>query len=145
MFSNDRNELRRVFFDCWKLKTEGRPLDAMQQRIADVIEQHPEYHALLQNESNLERDFDPAAGDTNPFLHMSMHIALAEQLATDRPPGIRLRHLQITQLTGSAHEAEHHMMQCLGEVLWQAQRNQRMPDENAYLDCLKSLSENFQA
>ena len=102
MFSNDRNELRRVFFDSWKLKTEGKPLDAMQQRIADVIAQHPEYHALLRDENNLDRDYDPAAGDTNPFLHMSMHIALAEQLGTDRPVGIRAFHVQLSQLSGSA-------------------------------------------
>ena len=139
MFSNDRNELRKVFFDSWKLKLEGKPLDAMQQRIADVIAQHPEYRTLLSNENNLDRDYDPAAGDSNPFLHMSMHIALAEQLSTDRPTGIRACHVQLTQFTGSAHEAEHRVMQCLSEALWQAQRHNRMPDENAYLDCIRRL------
>jgi hypothetical protein len=137
MFNNDRNELRKVFFDSWKLKLEGKPLDAMQQRIADIVAQHPEYHALLNDENNLERDYDPAAGESNPFLHMSMHIALAEQLGTDRPNGIRACHVQLTQLTGSAHEAEHRIMECLSEALWQAQRYNRMPDENAYLECIR--------
>jgi hypothetical protein len=137
MFSNDRNELRKVFFDSWKMKLEGKPLDAMQQRITDVIAQHPEYHALFRDENNLERDYDPAAGEGNPFLHMSMHIALAEQLGTDRPNGIRACHVQLTQIAGSAHEAEHRIMECLSEALWQAQRHNRMPDENAYLDCIR--------
>jgi Domain of unknown function (DUF1841) len=137
MFSNDRNELRKIFFDCWKLKLDDKPLDAMQQRITDVIAQHPEYHALLQNETNLERDFDPTTGESNPFLHMSMHIALAEQLGIDRPVGVRNFYARLTQLTGSAHEAEHRIMECLSEALWQAQRHNRVPDENAYLDCIR--------
>jgi len=137
MFSSDRNELRRVFFDSWNLQLEGKPLDAMQQRIADVIAQHPEYHALLNDVENLDRDYDPAAGEGNPFLHMSMHIALAEQLATDRPAGIRACHARLTQFTGSAHEAEHRIMECLSEALWLAQRHNRLPDENAYIDCIR--------
>ena len=142
MFSNDRNELRQVFFDCWKLRQDGQPLDALQQMIASVIEQHPEYHGLLEKHDNLDRDFHATDGESNPFLHMSMHIALIEQISTDRPPGIRDIHQQLTRSLVSAHEAEHRMMQCLSEVIWQAQRNNAMPDEAAYLSCLKNLVEN---
>ncbi len=142
MFSNDRNELRRVFFDCWKLKQDGKPLDALQQMIAGVIEQHPEYHGLLQSDDSIGRDYDPSQGETNPFLHMSMHIALIEQISTDRPAGIRDCHQRLTRSLGSVHEAEHRMMQCLSEAIWQAQRNNTAPDEAAYLACLRGLSEN---
>jgi hypothetical protein len=142
MFSNDRNELRKIFHDSWKSKQAGATLDALQQMIVGVIEQHPEYHQLLESVDNLNKDYDPAQGETNPFLHMSMHIALIEQISTNRPDGIRLYHQQLTQSLGSAHAAEHQMMACLSETIWQAQRNNTAPDEAAYLGCLKNLVEN---
>ncbi len=142
MFSSDRSELRGVFVECWQLQRDGKPLDPLQQMIVSVIEHHPEYHRLLEKRDNLDRDFDPGRGEGNPFLHMSMHIALIEQISTDRPPGIRDCYRRLTRSLGSAHEAEHRMMECLSEALWQAQRNQSMPDESAYLACLQKLSEN---
>ena len=142
MFSNDRTELRRIFHDCWKLKQQGQALDALQQMIVSVIEQHPEYHKLLENSDNLERDYNPAQGEANPFLHMSMHIALVEQISTNRPAGIRECHQKLTTSLSSPHEAEHRMMDCLSEAIWQAQRNNTMPDETAYLACLQNLFEN---
>lgn len=142
MFSNDRTELRKVFHDCWKLKQDGQALDALQQMVVAVIEQHPEYHALMEHADSLNRDYDPALGETNPFLHMSMHIALIEQISTNRPDGIRDRYQQLAKSLSSAHEAEHRMMECLSEAIWQAQRNQTIPDEAAYLACLKNISEN---
>lgn len=137
MFSNDRDQLRQVFFDCWKAKREGTPLDAMQQLIARIIEMHPEYHALLENPETLDRDYLPEHGETNPFLHMSMHIAIGEQVSTDRPAGIRECYHRLIEKIGRAHEAEHEMMECLAESLWQAQREQRMPDEITYLGCVE--------
>jgi hypothetical protein len=137
MFGNDRNQLRKVFYDCWQAKQSGAQLDAMQKMIARIIELHPEYHSLLQNPDALDRDYLPEHGETNPFLHMSMHIALGEQLAIDRPAGILSCYQTLTDKAGSAHEAEHEMMECLAEALWQAQRQQQMPDEAAYLDCIQ--------
>ena len=142
MFSNDRTELRRVFYDCWKLKQEGQALDALQQMIVSVIEHHPEYHRLLETTDSLDTDYLPAEGETNPFLHMSMHIALVEQISTNRPGGIRDCHQRLTRTLGSAHEAEHRMMECLSEAIWLAQRQNTVPDEAAYLECLKKLVEN---
>ena len=136
MFGNDRTQLRKLFFDCWRLHQQGAPMDAMQQTIAQIIGMHPEYHALLDNPDNLDKDYLPEQGETNPFLHMSMHIALHEQISTDRPAGISKAYQRLCEQTGSAHEAEHAMMECLGEALWKAQRNHQMPDEAAYLDCV---------
>ena len=139
MFSQDRNQMRKVFFDCWKAHREKAPMDAMQTIIAHIIELHPEYHKLLENEAALDKDYTPEHGETNPFLHMSMHIALHEQLSTDRPAGIKSVYQAIIMKQGSAHEAEHAMMECLGEALWLAQRNNAMPDETAYFECLRKL------
>ena len=140
MFNQDRNQMRKVFFDCWKAHQEKAPLDAMQKIIAHTIELHPEYHVLFENEAALDKDYTPEHGETNPFLHMSMHIALHEQISTDRPTGMKAVYQSIIMKQGSAHEAEHAMMECLGEALWLAQRNNTMPDEVAYFECLKKLS-----
>ena len=140
MFNQDRNQMRKVFFDCWKAHRENAPLDAMQKIITHVIELHPEYQTLLENEAALDKDYLPDQGEVNPFLHMSMHIALHEQISTDRPDGIKAQYQSIIKKQGSAHEAEHTMMDCLGEALWLAQRNNTMPDEVAYFDCLNKLT-----
>ena len=116
-----------------------RLLEPMEALIAEVIEIHPEYHALLAGDSEIvEHDFTPEDGRTNPFLHMGMHIALREQAGADRPPGVKSIYRQLTAQRGR-HDAEHAMMECLGGALWTAQRSQQSPDEDAYLGCLKKL------
>lgn len=139
MFSTDRNQLREVFFESWKTHLNGIPLDPMQQVIVRIIELHPEYHGLMENKAHLDKDYLPEQGETNPFLHMGMHIALHEQISTNRPEGITTIYQQLVTKFQSAHDAEHAMMDCLGEAMWQAQRDQKMPDEIAYLECLKKL------
>ena len=139
MFDPDRTKLRKVFYDSWKNRKTGTPMDAMQQVVANIVELHPEYHYLLEDEDAIDKDYTPEHGETNPFLHMSMHIALHEQISTNRPAGIADCYTQIINSIGSEHEAEHAMMECLGEALWTAQRNNTTPDEGTYLSCLRSI------
>ncbi|MFN3785260.1 MAG: DUF1841 family protein [Thiothrix sp.] len=136
MFGNDRGNLRRYYVQCWQKARNQQPLDALEQQIAQVIREHPEYHALLENEASLQRDWLPEDGQTNPFLHMSLHLGIREQVATNRPVGIAALYQQLCQCYGTL-AAEHRMMECLGESLWLAQRHNRAPDETAYLECLK--------
>ena len=127
MYGNDRTSLRRVFFDAWDKYRQSTPLTGIEQRLIEVILQHPEYHAVLENRDRyLDHDWSPDQGETNPFLHMSMHIALIEQISTDRPAGIRECHQKLTKSLGSPHQAEHRMMDCLSEAIWQAQRQNAM-------------------
>ncbi len=114
-------------------------MQPLERLIAGIIQQHPEYQPLLNSDNQLDKDFSGENGETNPYLHMGMHITLAEQLSTDRPPGIRELHQQITRQQGDPHAAEHQMMECLGLTLWEAQQQNRMPDETAYLKCLGKL------
>ncbi len=139
MFGQDRTALRRSFFQAWRKHRNGEALEPLEALIAQVIAMHPEYHALLEADEadQLDRDYLPELGQTNPFLHMAMHIAIHEQLASDRPAGIRSAYQQQLGTHGEAHAAEHRMMECLGEALWQAQRNGQPPDETAYLACLQ--------
>ncbi len=138
MFTQDRDQLRQFWVTAWKKHLRGEALDPLSQQVVEVIREHPEYHSLL-TEKAMQREFLPESGEVNPFLHMGMHLALREQTTTDRPSGIRHIFNQLTLQTGSAHEAEHRMMECLGEALWQAQRDQQPPNEAAYLQCLQAL------
>ena len=108
--------------------------------MAEVVTQHPEYHRWL-SEDDLERDWTPDDGGTNPYLHMGMHITLAEQLHSDRPAGLRQLYGAIAErVQGDLHEVEHQMMECLGQTLWEAQRSGRAPDEQAFMTCLRRLA-----
>ena len=134
-----RDEVRQVYLGVWHKIQQQLVLEPMEALIADVIEIHPEYHALLAASDDIkQQEFTPEQGQTNPFLHMGMHITLREQAGTDRPAGIRAIHQKLVSKNGT-HEAEHAMMECLGQTLWNAQRNNQPPDEAAYLDCLRKL------
>jgi len=132
--------MRQMFFQSWQKHEQKQTLSPLETVIVSIIELHPEYHVLIKNpDKNIDKDFTPEMGQTNPFLHMSMHIALHEQIATNRPDGIQTLYESLCQKFNGQHDAEHAMMECLGQALWEAQRNQQMPDEASYLQCLKDL------
>ncbi len=136
----DRSGLRRLYFAAWRKHRAGQPLEPLEDQIVTVIAQHPEYHALLEDEAEaVGRDFTPEAGQSNPFLHMGLHLAIREQSATDRPAGIAAVRAQLAERLGDPHEAEHRMLEQLGEALWLSQRTGQPPDETAYLDSLHRL------
>ena len=139
LFNQNRNQVRQVFFDAWKKKREGAPLEPMEVIISDVIGLHPEYQKYFEDsDANIDKDFPPENGETNPFLHMSLHIAIAEQRATNQPKVINEVFQALASKHGDAHEAEHDIMECLVEVMWQMQRRKAaMPDEKAYVKCLR--------
>ncbi len=139
-FGQDRNQNRQVYFQSWDKFKRSQPLEPMETLIAELIRLHPEYHDFFDNiEQNQEQDFTPEMGQTNPFLHLGMHIAIQEQLSTRRPAEIVSLYQSLCNKTGDPHEAEHQIMDCLGVMLWQAQRNQQVPDEKAYLECVRKL------
>lgn len=140
LLSTNRGPLRKLYCDVWAKHRAGTtPLEPLETRIRDVILQHPEYQPLLETpERALERDFAPESGETNPFLHMGLHLALYEQVANDRPAGIRELARQLRRRYPDVHQLEHEMMECLAEALWRGQRDGIPPDEAQYLDCLRS-------
>ncbi len=137
LFGSNRQNMRRYFFDTWRKYQANQPLEPLEIQIAQVIAIHPEYHALVEDEDSLDKDYLPEEGATNPFLHLGMHLALRDQSMTDQPPGVRDLYFALTKKFGGDHEAEHQMMECFGEVLWNAQRNNTEPDQHAYLQCLR--------
>jgi hypothetical protein len=115
-------------------------LEPLEQLIADIITIHPEYHSQIKKiEDALKQDYLPESGQSNPFLHMGMHISLREQLQADQPTGINSTYDSLIKKGFEIHDLEHMMMDCLAEALWQAQQNNQPPDEQAYLQCLKAL------
>ena len=136
----DRGALRRLYVEAWRKHRDGRLLEPLEHQIVAVVEQHPEYHALLEDEAEaVGRDFTPEAGQSNPFLHMGLHLAIREQSATDRPEGIAAIRAELAGRLANPHEAEHRMLERLGEALWLSQRTGRPPDEAAYLESLRQL------
>jgi hypothetical protein len=137
MFSPTRDQARHLFFDTWAKYQRGEPVAGLEQTALEVMLLHPEYHAILQDpERYRDRDYLPAAGEVNPFLHLSLHLAVAEQLSIDQPAGIVQRHRELAVRLGSEHDALHALVECLGETIWQAQRTGSMPDQRVYFDCL---------
>lgn len=129
-----REQLRRSYADAWRKRRQGTPLTPLEALIADVIGAHPEYRALV-DDADAAVAYEPSSGGAaeNPFLHMGLHLAIREQVSTDRPPGIRDLHRQLQARCGDLHRADHVLMEALGETLWQAQRAGCPADEAHYL------------
>ena len=140
LFNPTREEVRRFFCDTWKKKTENHILDPMETIASDWMVEHPEYHTLLEDpEGALDQDYTPERGETNPFLHLSMHLSISEQISIDQPPGIKAIADKLSQKLGSMHEAQHLIMECLGQVMWEAQREGQALNPEKYLEALKKL------
>ncbi len=139
IFGNDPAQYRTFFRETWRKHRERLPLEPLEDMLARIIADHPEYHTLLENPDQADGDYTPESGRSNPFLHMGLHIAIQEQLAADRPTGIRALYQKLAQRHADLHELEHRMTECLAESIWEAQRSGGAPDEAAYLERLRRL------
>lgn len=138
MFDPSREQVRRFFCEAWQKRASREPVTPLESMAIEWIDRHPEYFGDLEEvEDALAADYPPEAGRTNPFLHLSMHLAIGEQLQIDQPPGIRAAFDALTARTGSVHEAAHQTMECLGQALWEAQQTGTAPSNEAYLGCLR--------
>jgi hypothetical protein len=136
----NREQLRQMYLDAWRKYSANQPLDPLQAQLAAVIAEHPEYIPLLESGPQaLAADYTPEAGRENPFLHMGLHLAIREQVATNRPPGIAQIHQSLCQRLGDSHAAEHTMLEALAETLWDSQRSGKAPDEQRYFERLRTL------
>ncbi len=137
MFTPSQHDVRRFFCEAFKKQRSGEILTPLEAIARDWIMQHPEYDDLLNDvDAALVAEFPIEGGQSNPFLHLSMHLSITEQISIDQPPGIRSAFTQLAQSRGE-HEAHHEIMECLGEMLWQSQRTGQPPDGVAYIDAIK--------
>ncbi|MCC5792698.1 MAG: DUF1841 family protein [Legionellaceae bacterium] len=137
-FGNSIAQTRQYFFDAWHKFQHKLPLSPLESQLLAVIHDHPEYHQFLENRTQSLPDFSPEQGQSNPFLHMGLHLALREQIHTNRPSGIATVYRKLSQKYAPL-DAEHLMMNCLADTLWLAQRHQHAPDEQSYLENLRKL------
>jgi hypothetical protein len=135
-----REQMRRRYLEAWRKFSAHQVLEPLEAQIAAVIAEHPEYIDWLgSGDAALLAQFTPEGGGENPFLHMGLHLAIREQVVTDRPAGIARVHRELAGRSANVHEAEHRMIEPLAETLWEAQRSGRPPDETAYLERLRRL------
>src|ERR1700735_5160 len=136
----NRDQMRRMYLEAWRKFNARAPLEPLEAQLAAVIAEHPEYVTWLEaGETALGTEFTPEGGRENPFLHMGLHLAIREQVATNRPSGISQIHQALTRRLGDPHAAEHIMLEALAEPLWQSQRSGQAPDEQRYLERLRTL------
>lgn len=133
MFDPSRDDVRRFFCETWRKRREGEILTPMEAIAADWILDHPETHPALEDPDAVARDYTPEQGKTNPFLHLSLHLAVSEQLSIDQPPGIRAAYDALAARLDDPHAAQHEIIDCLGETIWEAQRNRTEMDAAAYI------------
>jgi hypothetical protein len=135
-----REQMRRRYLQAWRKFSAREPLEPLEGQLAAVIAEHPEYIGWLESgDAALGAEFTPEGGRQNPFLHMGLHLAIREQVATDRPAGIAALHAGLALRRGDAHAAEHAMIESLAEMLWEAQRTGKAADETVYLERLRRL------
>ncbi|MFZ6844399.1 DUF1841 family protein [Undibacterium sp. RuTC16W] len=137
MFTPSQHDVRRFFCETYRKSTAREILTPLESIAADWLNQHPEYHSILSDlDAALAADYSVDQGQTNPFLHLSMHLTISEQISVDQPAGVRFAFQRLTQKTNSEHEAHHQIMECLGEMIWTSQRTGLPPDGAAYIDAL---------
>ena len=136
LYGNDRGSLRQVFFTTWDKYKLSQPLQGIEPLLIDIILLHPEYHPILDDpDAHLDRDYPPEHGTENPFLHLSLHMTIEEQLSMDNPTGIR-QHFNTLQQSHDRHDALHILLECLAEAVWKAQRHETADLEQEYLACV---------
>jgi len=138
MFAPSQEQVRRFFCEAWAKQQAGQPLTPLEAQAADWIVQHPEYHADLADvDAALAAMYTVEEGRTNPFLHLSMHLSITEQVSIDQPRGIRAAVQALAQRRGSLHEAHHEAMEALGEMVWASQRSGQPFDGEAYIERIR--------
>jgi hypothetical protein len=138
MFNPSRDQARRFLVESWRKRRDGMPASAIEIMAGDIIALHPEYHALLDGTmESVSREWSPDDGGTNPFLHLSLHLAIEEQLSIDQPPGIVAAFEQLRKRHGDRHQALHAVLDALAETLWRSQRDNAPLDGTTYLELLR--------
>jgi hypothetical protein len=135
MFAPSQEQVRRFFCEAWSKHVAGQLLTPLEVHAADWITQHPEYHADLADlDAAMAAQYPVEGGRTNPFLHLSMHLSITEQVSIDQPRGIKSAVEKLASRRSSLHDAHHEVMEALGEMVWSSQRTGLPFDGQAYID-----------
>lgn len=139
MFNPSVSDVRNFFFDTYQKGSQSLPLSDLEKIAYSIIIEHPEYRTVLSNRDKyMVYNWLPENGETNPFLHLSMHMSIIEQLSINQPFGVKELYFELCKKLDNEHEAQHQAMDCLAEMVWQAQYNNMQPDPQIYLSALKN-------
>lgn len=138
VYGDTIQDTRGLFFKAWDKYQRSQALEPLESQLIAVILQHPEYHAILEKQ-DADLSYHPELGATNPFLHMGLHLTIRDQITMDRPAGIKAVFQQLLKQQGDEHHVEHRLLEPLAHCLWTAQRQQQLPDEQAYLLACQAL------
>ncbi len=140
MYPLNRDEMRRAYFTAWEKFKAQQKLEPVEQQIVQVIIDHPEYHYIFDSPKKyLEVEFFPELGEVNPYMHLAMHLAIRDQIAVDKPDGLRAIFEQLAKKHSDVLPAEHEMMECLAHSLWHAMQPNSTFDAEAYMESLRKL------
>jgi hypothetical protein len=137
MYNPSRDQARRFLIDAWAKRRQSLPATPLETLAADLVQMHPEYHARLEADDALTREWTPEHGESNPFLHLSLHLSIEEMLSVDQPSGIRAAFDALLTRLGDRHAALHVVLEALGEAMWRGQRNKQAPDAAAFLEAVR--------
>ena len=144
IFSNNRDDLRQFYVDVWRKTQNNEMLEPLEAIVSKIIEMHSEYQTLLEDADVAKgKEFSPDLGEGNPFAHMGLHIAIHEQLTTQRPPELKGLYQKALIKLQNPHDVEHLIMDCLAEMVWASQKNGVPPNEKKYLKCIKLKVKNL--
>lgn len=139
ILSQDRHQLRTTFIDSWDKFKAGKILTPIETQIARIIELHPEYQQEI-SITNIDTDYSPDMGQVNPFLHISLHLAIIEQIQTNRPAGISSIYQSLLKKNNhDEHKVQHTMIDYLAEQMWLSQKYNTAPNEKKYIKNLQQL------
>jgi hypothetical protein len=138
LFNPSRDEVRAFFFDTWGKFKAQQPLTDLEKLALSIMHMHPEYHDILSDPERYQHQaYFPEMGETNPFLHMSLHLSILEQISINQPIGITPIYQQLKAKHQNEHDAQHDLLECLAETIWLAQRNQTPLDAAHYLGLMQ--------
>ena len=138
MFKPSQQDVRRFFCETFRKFHAKEILTPLEVIASDWINQHSEYNAVLRDpETAIHANYSIDQANSNPFLHLSMHLSISEQITVDQPRGVRAAFNILASKLNSQHEAHHEIMECLGTMIWNSQRNNLPPDGQAYIEALR--------
>jgi hypothetical protein len=138
MFNPSQQDSRRFFCEIYRKTVAREVLTPLESIASHWITQHPEYATDLADVNKaVEADYSVEQGKMNPFLHLALHLTIAEQISINQPPGITASFSALAQGLQSEHEAHHVMMEHLAIMIWEAQRNKTPLNGTAYLAAIQ--------
>lgn len=141
LYNPSRDQARQFLFDAWAKFQLQQTLTDLEKIAVEVIQMHPEYHAIFSSpEKYMHQQYFPEMGETNPFLHITLHLSVVEQISINQPIGITPIYDKLRQKYSDTHTAYHDVIDCLAETIWHAQRNNEPLDSAYYLKLLNQKS-----